>query len=88
MNDADRDTEDINLLERILEEVRDLRQETDERLTNIEREVELIRHEQQRLGSVTEEIQTHCRERLEFCQGRRKTVPAQPSPIPRAIEPP
>jgi uncharacterized protein YdcH (DUF465 family) len=64
--------EDLLLL--ILRELRELRQQHDERfdrlverIDKLERQVELIRNEQQRLGQEFELHRTECSKRLDLC---------------------
>jgi hypothetical protein len=74
---SDVDTEEIDLLQLILQELRDMRcerverdKQLDARIGRLEKELELVRVEQQNQGIRLGEMELQCRRRLAVCQGR------------------
>lgn len=71
------DTQRTDLLMTILQELRELREERavwdkeiTRRIESLEKELELVRIEQQANGTKLAEMELQCRRRLEVCRGR------------------
>lgn len=76
MTETEKDeTTRTDLLMTILQELREMRKERavrddelDNRIANIERELDLVRNEQQRQGKELAEMRLYCVKRLELCR--------------------